>query len=118
MTEVALYIAGSLDGFMATAEGSVDGLAAVAVEGEDYGYQAFFDSVDALVMGGRTYEQILEFGKRPYGNKPARVMTRRALKPMALSIRVTDEPVPSLLGGLGMKRVWLIGGAALIAAFE
>ena len=61
MPEVVLYIASSVDGYIARSDGSVDWLAQVRQEGEDYGYQAFFDSVDSLLMGSRTYEQLLTF---------------------------------------------------------
>jgi dihydrofolate reductase len=58
MPKVKLYIATSLDGFMAERDGDVDWL---FTDG-DYGYTAFFDSVEALIMGRHTYEQVLGFG--------------------------------------------------------
>lgn len=121
MPEVVLYIASSLDGYIATADGGVEWLSAVELEGEDYGYQAFFDSIDALVMGSRTYEQILGFGEWPYGNKPCWVLSRRALDPVVPSVQITAETVDGLLatlGSQGLKRIWLVGGSALIEAFE
>lgn len=121
MPEVVLYIASSLDGYIATVDGGVEWLSAVELEGEDYGYQAFFDSIDALVMGSRTYEQILGFGEWPYGNKPCWVLSSRALNSVVPSVQITAETVDGLLAALatqGLKRIWLVGGSALIGAFE
>ncbi len=118
---VVLYIACSLDGYIATSDGGIEWLSSVEDEGEDYGYQAFFDSIDALIMGSRTYEQIQRFGEWPYGDKPSWVMSHRSLRPNRASIHVSDEAVEELLKRLqnqGLNRIWLVGGAALIDAFE
>ena len=50
MVEVKLFIATSLDGFIAERDGGVDWL----FTDDDYGYTAFFDSMEALIMGRRT----------------------------------------------------------------
>ena len=72
--KVRLYIATSLDGFVAEPDSSVDWL---FTDG-DYGYTSFFESVEALIMGRRTYEQVLGFGEWPYGGKLTYVFTRTA----------------------------------------
>lgn len=121
MVDVVLYIACSLDGYIATPEGSVEWLSLVEAEGEDYGYQAFFDSVDALVMGSRTYRQIREFGEWPYGDKPCWVMSRHPLPESGPSVRVSQDAVEDFLKRLqeqGVRRLWLVGGGALVDAFE
>lgn len=121
MTEVVLYIASSLDGYIATPDGGVEWLSAVEVESEDYGYQAFFDTIDALIMGSRTYEQILGFGTWPYRDKPCWVMSRRALPQAVPTVHVTDEDMEDLLKRLqnqGLNRLWLVGGSALVDTFE
>lgn len=46
---------------------------------EDYGYQAFIDSVDALVMGRATYEKALTFGEWPYGSKRVVALSSRGV---------------------------------------
>ncbi len=121
MVDVVLYIACTLDGYIATPDGGVDWLSQVEAEGEDYGYQVFFDSVDALVMGSRTYRQILDFGEWPYGDKPCWVMSRQPLPQAGSGIHLSQETIEELLVRLqaqGVKRLWLVGGAALVDSFE
>ena len=58
----SVYIAMSLDGFIARRDGSIDWLSIVERAGEDYGYKHFHDSIDTIVVGRNTYEQVLGFG--------------------------------------------------------
>ena len=57
--KLVLYISMSLDGFIATKEDGLSWLSTVHVEGEDYGYEAFNDTVDTYIVGRRTYEIVL-----------------------------------------------------------
>ena len=72
---ISIYIATSLDGFMARKNGSLDWLPGSNVtttptdDNEDYGYKAFMDSVDALIMGRHTFETVLSLGQWPYNDK-------------------------------------------------
>lgn len=59
VTTFSVFIAMSLDGFIARRDGSLDWLNIVNRPGEDYGFKAFYDSVDALVLGRGTYETAL-----------------------------------------------------------
>ncbi len=59
--KVILYIAMSLDGYIATNDGDLTWLDAVQVPGEDYGYNAFVSSVDTVIMGRKTYDKVLTF---------------------------------------------------------
>jgi len=83
--KVSVYIATSLDGFIARENGDLDWLPG-AQEGsngdvergaEDYGYHEFIDSIDVLVMGRNTFEKVMSFGQWPYGNKRVVVLTNR-----------------------------------------
>lgn len=67
MTKVVLYVATSQDHFIADSSGGVSWLPQTEEEtgGEDFGYRAFYDSIDALAIGRKTYEQILTFGDWP-----------------------------------------------------
>lgn len=73
------FIATSLDGFIARKNGGIDWLAAVEMEGEDYGYAAFMATVDVLVMGRGTFEKVVDFPEWPYGETPVAVLTHRPL---------------------------------------
>ncbi len=67
----------SLDGFIARSDGQLDWLGSVERAGEDYGYQKFFDTVDTLIVGRKTYDTALGFGAWPYAGKRCIVMTHR-----------------------------------------
>jgi dihydrofolate reductase len=56
--ELIVYIAMSLDGYIAGENDDLSFLNAVAAKGEDYGYQAFVDTVDTVLMGRKTYEVV------------------------------------------------------------
>lgn len=77
----SVYIAASLDGFIARKNGDLDWLMENEPDaaGEDYGYQEFMDTVDALVMGRNTYEKVLSFGDWPYGSTKVFVLSSRSL---------------------------------------
>ncbi len=79
--KASVYIATSLDGFIAREDGSLDWLpgsdgSSADGDGEDFGYNAFMESIDVLVMGRNTYETVLSFGQWPYGNKRVVVLSR------------------------------------------
>jgi dihydrofolate reductase len=121
VTEIIYYVAASLDGYIATPDGGVDWLSAYNTEDEDYGYSAFYKSVDALVEGSKTYEQALGFGEWPHPGKPCWVCTRRALETHHSEVKFTSgdpEEVVAELRRLGLGRVWLVGGAQLAASFR
>lgn len=122
-TQVSVYIATSLDGFIARPDGDVDWLheGEPPPEGEDYGWQAFMDSIDILVMGRNTFEKVLTFGSWPY-QKPVVVLSRSlTIVPEHLKSQVTIEAAEphSFIQSLterGIKRIYLDGGA-LIQSF-
>lgn len=79
---VSVFIATSLDGFIAGMDGDLKWLneaSAEVPEGDDLGYAEFMASVDTLVMGRKTYEQVLSFGAWPYGDKPVIVLSHNPL---------------------------------------
>ena len=57
----SVFIATSLDGFIARRDGGIDWLSIVETPGEDYGYAKFFADVDALILGRGTYDTALGF---------------------------------------------------------
>jgi len=76
----SVFIATSLDGFIARPDGDIDWLNSGDghVEGEDFGYSEFMETVDALVMGRNTFDKVRDFDPWPY-NKKVFVLTGRPL---------------------------------------
>lgn len=120
MAKVSLYIAASLDGYIARRDGGIDWLSLVERQGEDYGYNAFYTSMDAIVMGRKTYELGLSFGEWPYPGKKSFVFTRRDLKSSRDGVAfVSGEPdrVLKNIQAHGFEKIWLVGGGELTGAF-
>ena len=114
-----VYIAQSLDGFIAGPGGDLDWLHEVEVQpGEDLGFADFMSGIDALVMGRRTFEQVLAFGQWPY-DKPVFVLSTRGVSiPERLEGKVellsgAPETVVATLGERGMERLYVDGGAVV-----
>jgi len=120
--KVSVYIATSLDGFIARTDGALDWLDeanATVPTGEDCGFGAFIGAVDILVMGRKTYQQVVSFGQWPYGSTPVHVLSSRSIKfPAQLPDTVTgsSETVRALYDRLcreGVQHVYLDGGATI-----
>jgi dihydrofolate reductase len=114
----SVYIAASLDGFIAREDDGLDWLSIVEQPGEDYGYKVFFDGVDAIVLGRRTYDTVLGFEKWPYEKKRCIVVTHRPA-PSKNGETFYGGPIGTLLDRLGddgVRRVYVDGGA-LIRSF-
>ncbi len=124
--EAHVFIATSLDGFIARPDGSLDWLMqaqAAAPAGEDFGYAAFMGSVDALVMGRKTFETVLGFDPWPYPGRPVHVMSRseavripEALEPLVQPSRETPAALLQRIARTGVRRAYLDGGE-LIQSF-
>lgn len=76
-TRFSVFIATSLDGYIARANGDLDWLQIVHPLDESHGYDAFFASCDTLVVGRGTYDTALGFADYPYAGKRVVVMTHR-----------------------------------------
>lgn len=75
--QVILYIAMSLDGYIAKDDDNLDFLSLVERPGEDYGYTAFQKEVDTLIWGRKTYDKVLSFGiDFPHKDKKCYVLSR------------------------------------------
>ena len=114
MRKVVLYIATSLDGYIASPDGSVEWL---PTADQDYGYADFLASADATLLGRGTYEQILDSGAWPYGKLTNYVFSRQApaQTPHASVQFVSDEAVDFVreLRQQPGRTIWLIGGSTL-----
>ncbi len=115
--KVQLFIAISLDGFIAREDGGIDWL----FSDGDYGYAAFYAQIDALVMGRKTFDQVLSFGEWPYADKPCFVCTRRDLpnvpEPVVAVAGDAEQIVATILVH-GCRQIWLVGGGEVVAAFR
>lgn len=121
--KITLYIAASVDGYIADEEGGVDWLEEFQTESDSdedvEGFSEFFETVDCLVMGSTTYEQVLDFGEWPYGNKPTYVFTHRSLSPATEAVQFVDDEIADLVPEIRQQynHVWLVGGAQLAQSF-
>lgn len=114
--QCSVFIASSLDGYIARVDGSLDWLSVVEREGEDYGYRAFVDGVDALVMGRKTYDTVLGFDEWPFAGKRCIVLTHaRPTSPRADEEFASGAPAALVeqLGRQGVRRAYVDGGAVI-----
>lgn len=122
MRKTILYIAISLDGKIAKADGSVDWLEAIPVPGDgDYGYAEFYKSIDTTIQGNATYQQIIGWGVDfPYPDKKNYVITRQQGLANTEHVEfVSTDPVAFLreLKASAGKDIWVVGGGKLNATF-
>lgn len=118
--KVILYIAISLDGFIAKPDGDISFLSVVEQEGEDYGYSAFFESVDTVILGRKTYDKVLSMGiESPYGDRNVFVLTRNS-RPVAGNITFYSGSLPELMTYLKSqsgKHIYCDGGTETAGQF-
>lgn len=111
---VSVYIATSLDGFIARKNGEIDWLTG-GESSQDYGYAEFISSIDQIVMGRNTYEKVLTFGRWPYEKKVI-VLTGKDLSiPPELAnsvelLSLTPRALTAELQRRGVTHVYLDGG--------
>jgi dihydrofolate reductase len=118
MSRLRVYIAATLDGFIADAEGGVGWLD--AYNPVDYGYDAFLASVSSIIMGRVTYEQVLGFGVWPYAGKRTVVLTSRADLPTRPDVEVYRGAVRDLRDRMRAETpgdIWLMGGGKTLGGF-
>ena len=116
MRRIKLYIATSLDGYIARPDGGIDWL---ATEG-DFGYAPFYDSIDTVVMGRRTYETALSFGAYPYPDKTGYVFSRTRAGTIDENVTFLAEEIDQFAYNLRLRPgrdIWLVGGGDLASAF-
>ncbi len=115
MTTAHVFIATSLDGFIARPDGSIDWLLQRDSAGEDHGYAAFIADKERIVMGRGSYEKVLSFDPWPY-DRPVLVMSRRPTDiPPRLQGRVSvcalsPRQMMAELHAQGVARIYLDGG--------
>jgi dihydrofolate reductase len=112
----SVFVGTSVDGFLARANGDFDFLEAGG--SEPHGYDEFMATVDALVIGRKTFEIVLSFGQWPYGEKPVFVLSTRPLAPAppgAVVEHMSGEPADiwSQLDARGIQHIYVDGGITI-----
>lgn len=123
MTTGHVFMAMSLDGYVARSDRRLDWLMKQKTAGEDYGYDAFMAGMDAIVMGRVSFETVLGFPDWPY-EKPVIVMSQQLRGkdiPGHLEgrVEVSDKSPEGIMKACerrGMRRVYVDGGA-LVQSF-
>jgi dihydrofolate reductase len=113
--KASVFIGMSVDGFIARANGDLDFLPPGG--GEPHGYDEFIATIDALVIGRKTFETVLTFDKWPYA-KPAFVLSTRSLAtPPAGAVveRMSGSPadIVSHLADRGIRHIYVDGGITI-----
>ena len=119
MPTIAYYVAASLDGYIADAGGGVGWLP--EGDADDYGYADFYANVDALLIGRRTYDQVLEFGQWPYPGKPAYVFTGHPPDANPYGVEFVRSDPADFVRNVASQyhgTIWLVGGANLAEQFR
>lgn len=115
--KLTVYIAMSLDGFIAKPGDDLSFLTRVEKEGEDYGYSSFYARIDTVIMGRKTYDWVYSMtGEMPHPDKKLFVCTRQA------DLQKEDTPyfsgdICSLIQNLKKeagKDIYCDGGAEIV----
>ena len=118
--KLVLYIASSLDGYIATDEHNLDWLFAVEGGGDD-GYSTFYDTVDTVLIGRITYDWIIEHekGDFPYKGKECYVFSRTKKDDNKHVTFICEDVVQFSkdLKNKNGKSIWLVGGGNLLNTF-
>jgi dihydrofolate reductase len=120
MRKIVLYIAASLDGYIARPDGNIDWLTdkKYNIPDEDFGYSAFIDTIGTTLMGNSTYKAVLGMDMPfPYSDKKNYVFSRSEHADTEYASFVKDNAVDFIekLKEQPGKDIWLIGGGELNA---
>ena len=121
LPHTSVFLAASLDGYIARLDGAIDWLGIVEREGEDYGIKEFYASVDTLVMGSKTYEVALSFSDWPYANLRCIVVTTNTSRPARHGEEFFCGALTTLwerLGSEGSNRIYVDGGTIIAQALS
>ena len=121
MRKLILYIASSLDGFIARKNGKIDWLPGSNVEdseevgdtSEEHGYEELMKRIDIILMGRKTYEQVLTFGDWPYSGIKSYVCTSKKMEDKNIEYCSDAVSLVKDLKSKDGKDIWLVGGGGL-----
>ena len=116
--KISVYIAVSLDGFIARKNGDLDWLPAGEEGGEDFGYAEFMSTVDHIVMGRNTFEKVLTFGGWHYDKKVIVLTSRDLTIPSELAdkaevLHLSPRELIHEMERRGAKHIYLDGGVTI-----
>jgi dihydrofolate reductase len=115
--KLVLYIAMSLDGYIAAENDDLSFLSAVEQEGEDYGYTEFINTIDTIILGRKTYDKVISMGyPYPMHGEKVYVITRSE-KPSVGSVEFYSGDLNELVGLLKQqpgKSIFCDGGAEIV----
>jgi len=120
MVSTHVFIAASLDGYIARQDGDIGWLLQRDDPTEDHGYTAFIADKEWIVMGRGSYEKVLSFEEWPY-DRPVLVLSRQladtsvpeALKGKVQFSCLTPKDVLNDLAAQNVKRVYIDGGQVI-----
>ena len=119
--KVIVHIATSADGYIARPDGDLEWLTSRPAPDGFYGMNAFMKSIDATVLGRKTYEVSLGLGAKFDARSPTFVFSRQAapadVPPGVEFVNGAIGPVVSRLREQPGKDIWLMGGGEIIASF-
>ncbi|MES2522981.1 MAG: dihydrofolate reductase family protein [Gemmatimonadota bacterium] len=117
---LSVFIATSLDGFIARPDGALDWLPTPDPNGpEDFGYKSFMEDIDTLIMGRATFDTVLRFGVWPYQGKRVVVLSSRPLSVPDTFTGIFDgmtgapEDVVKSLADRGARHAYVDGGRTI-----
>ena len=115
---IRLYIAVSLDGYIADRDGGVEWLE--PFQDQDYGYEGFLEEISVVVMGRRTWDQAHSLSSDPYPGKRVVVLTGRKLPDAPDGVEAWQGTLAALCARLRDGTpgdVWVVGGADVVDQF-
>jgi dihydrofolate reductase len=115
--KVIVYIAASLDGYIAKPNDDLSFLSVVEKQGEDYGYSEFIQTVDTVIMGRKTYDWVMkQVPEFPHADKDSYIITRTP-RPDAGKIQFYTGNLHDLVAQLKSKtgkNIFIDGGAEIV----
>ena len=123
MNKIQCYIATSIDGYIARKDNSIDWLDIIPIpEGSDLGYTDFYASIGTVIMGRKTYDEVMGFDVPwPYADVKSYVVTTdtnyKVKTPNTHLVHQVDQNFIEEIKGEIDKNIWLIGGGGLVSQF-
>jgi dihydrofolate reductase len=115
--KVILYIASSLDGYIAKPNDDLSFLSIVQQDGEDYGYSDFVKTVDTVILGRKTYDWVMtQVPEFPHADKNSFIITRTA-RPSIGKTNFYSGKLKDLISKLKAeqgKNIFIDGGAEIV----